>query len=251
MVKNVLIVGDLGAGTNIIRNLLLLGNYSWPLQTEKFEKILLQYPDNIELKDWLQQEYILRFWSKHYGVDLSDTLDYDRYCNQFVKLALPVIFINHSAFYQQQEFDEFVKEFDVLFVAPTTELGLEWQIRSYCEKKTVELLHDFSFDNDRESQIQQFKKSNGEEAYYNLNIANMKEIISQRQTDFGKQLPLSDQISLESLLYDSPDAIVNTLNVKFHQNLPMDKVSLLLSKWRNLHWPIEQTTNWKYHHLFL
>ena len=35
MVKNVLIVGDLGAGTNIIKNLLLLGNYAWPLQTEQ------------------------------------------------------------------------------------------------------------------------------------------------------------------------------------------------------------------------
>lgn len=64
MVKDFLVVADLGAAGNLVRNLLLLGDTDWPQETNRLARILNQYPVNLELKNWLEQEYRLRFWTR-------------------------------------------------------------------------------------------------------------------------------------------------------------------------------------------
>ena len=51
MIKNIVIIGDLGAGSNIVKNLILLGNnVDWPLRTDKFNTLQDHYNKNVKLK---------------------------------------------------------------------------------------------------------------------------------------------------------------------------------------------------------
>ena len=251
MIKNIVIIGDLGAGSNIVKNLILLGNnVDWPLGTDKFNTLQNHYNKNVKLKNWLTQEYKLRFWNKFYNIDLADNLNYYEYITNCSQPTLPIVFINHSAFWQIEEFDKFYNDVNLLYVAPTSNLGLEWQIRSYCEKRSVEQLQNFSFNEDIENQKIKYINTNGIEEYYKCNIRNMKEIIDSRQKKFLTMITPEDFLSLETLLYGSFDDITKILNVKFNQDIKTKELAVLLSKWRELHWPLETTTQWKYHDIF-
>ena len=124
------------------------------------------------------------------------------------------------------------------------------QIRSYCEKKSVEELHNFSFSDDIENQKIKYINTNGIEEYYKFNICNMKEIIDSRQKEFLTMITPKDFLSLETLLYGSFEDITKILNVKFNQHIKTKELAVLLSKWRELHWPLTTTTQWKYHDIF-
>jgi hypothetical protein len=250
MVKNVLIVADLGACANIVKNLLLTGDYAWPLSEDKFTSLLNQYNTDLQLKDWLFQEYMLRYWKKFFGIDLSDNLDFQQYHTQIIQPNLPIIFINHSAFYQIDEFDKFAKHFDILFICPTTKFGLEWQIRSYCEKKTLPLLHDFSFESEKKQSVMKYISSHGVDKYYEINITNMKEIIDHRQQYFRQRVKEKEVLCLEQLLLSPSHTIADFLCQRFQQDLPFHQIKQLLMAWRHLHWPVESTADWAYHHLF-
>ena len=244
-------VGVLGAGANIVKNLLLLGNFHWPLQSNKYQTLLNQYPNNLQLQDWLSKEYFLRYWNKYYNIDLSDHLDYVAYEKNCKSVDLPIVFINHSAFYQESEFEKFSQNLDVLFVTPVSLFGLEWQIRAYVAKKTIELLHDFSFPDNKEASKKNFVEQHGLEAYYRFNVQNMKEIVDQRQKDFIKRMTPSQIFPLENLLTQSGDKLCDYFNLRFNQNIDSHNFETVLSHWRSLHWPLDQTANWEYHDLFV
>jgi hypothetical protein len=61
MVKDFVVVADLGAAGNLLRNLMLLGETDWPLLADRNARILNQYPADLALDNWLNQEYQLRF----------------------------------------------------------------------------------------------------------------------------------------------------------------------------------------------
>jgi hypothetical protein len=249
--KNVLIIADLGAAANCVKNLLLMGEYAWPLKEDKFKTLLNQYRNDLRLSDWLSQEYKLRHWKKFFGIDLSDDLNFDSYCQKLIEQNLPIIFINHTSFHQREEFYKFSDCMDILFVAPTSEFGYEWQVRAYCEKKTVKNLHDFTFAENKEKSVIEFKNRYGDDAYYEINITNMKEITKQRQQEFRSYIDDRNFLPLETLLFGNIKDIVDFLNNRFQQNLPFEHVQSLINAWKKLHWPIDQTANWRYHHLFL
>lgn len=250
MVKDILIIGDLGAGSNLIKNMLLLGDFYWPYSSDKFQRLKKQYSAELDFASWITQECTLRFWRDKLGIDLSDDLDIKTYCNLGVRASLPNVFINHSAFWQQEEFQQARDLFDVLYVAPISDWALEWQIRAYCEKKTVPMLHDFCFENDRQRQIEEFKAANGAEKYYELNITNMKSIVGTRQKQFLDLIRPDDFLSLDRLLTDDVDSVVSWLNHRFNQSISIDQGSELLTLWRNKHWPVHLTSDWPYHYLF-
>lgn len=248
MVKDIVVVADLGAAGNLVKNLLLLSDQTdWPLRSDRLARILNQYTIDLELKDWLKKEYKLRFWSQYYGLDLSDNLDSD----QFNKLPLTDktrVWLNHSAFWQAEQFNWFAKHCNIVYVAPTTVKGLEWQIRSYANKKTVQLLHDFCFEHNREQQQRTYIQEHGAEAYHLLNITNMKCIIDQRQQEFRKQVSPAKCIDLELLLTGSVDAIHHGLKQVTGLDIEVDYIDKVIMAWRKLHWDI--TTKWEYSGIF-
>jgi hypothetical protein len=242
MVKDIVVIGDLGAGTNLIRNLLLLSSDTeWPLPNNRFNTIIQQYQPNTKLKDWLAIEDRLRFWKRYYGVDLSNHIDLMLF-NQRQRTDKPVVYINHSAFYQLQEYQLLVPEVDILYVAPCTEFGLAWQIRSYCEKKTVEKLHNFTFEKDAEQQKTAYCLAHDLKAYYKLNVENFKSIVGQRQKEFG-----SPNITIEQLLFDPATSLVELLESIINVKIDVNQAQQILTVWRNLHWPADQTMNWEYY----
>jgi hypothetical protein len=247
MVKDFVIVSDLGAAGNLVRNLMLSGETDWPMVTDKFTTILNQYPRNLELKDWLQQENRLRFWLHYYKLDLSNELNFA----QFLKLPqakLPRVWLNHSAFWQPDQFEMFVNHCNVVYVAPTTAHGLEWQIRSYASKKTIPLLHDFCFEQDREQQKQQYIDTHGAEAYYLLNITNMKHIIDQRQQEFRLKIPHAHCIDLEVLVNGTVASIQDALTQATGLHIEIGTIEQVVNAWRQLHW--SSTEEWNYHKIF-
>jgi hypothetical protein len=239
---DIVVVADLGAAGNLVRNLLLLSEQTdWPLSTNRFVAIANQYKPNNNLSQWLTTEYQLRFWNKHYGVDISNDIN----LSTFVKRNLasnPVVYLNHSAFYQHTEYQQ-LKEFaNIVYVAPTTEFGLKWQIRSYCEKKTVELLHNFTFDSDINNQRTQYCHEHGVDAYHRLNIKNFTEIVKQRQQDLGKP-----DVPLELLLFGNIEQVVDILFTRLNIVVDLALAKQILTKWQECHWPLAETDNWKYY----
>ena len=247
MVKDFVVVADLGAAGNLVRNLMLLGETDWPLLTDRNAIILNQYPANLALDNWLNQEYQLRFWKQHYGLDLSDNLDSVQF-EQLPAVGLPRVWLNHSAFWQQEQFEWFSKHCNIVYVAPSTQTGLEWQLRSYVSKKTLPLLHDFCFEHDRDQQRHEYAQQHGIDAYYKLNIENMKEVINQRQQQFWDQT--SSGIKLELLLSGSPTEIHNAITQTTGLIIDPQQIEQVVTAWRKLHWAWTDTTDWKYHYLF-
>lgn len=240
--KDIVVVADLGAAGNLVRNLLLLSNQiEWPMHSSRFDTIFKQYSQDTKLEKWLEVEARLRFWQQYYGVDISNDINIDKFKDRKQKTK-PVVYLNHSAFYQHQQFNQLKNIVDILFVAPTTEFGIQWQVRSYCEKKTIEKMHNFTFQDNVEQQRRDYCDQHGVDAYDRLNITNFKEILCQRQTDFG--IP---DLRLEQLLCDSAESIVASLNLKLNINVDVEQAEQIILAWRNLHWPIEQTTQWKYY----
>jgi len=241
MVMDIVVIADLGSAGNLVRNLLLLSDqFDWPLTTNRFSTINTQYLPNTKLENWLVLEYRLRFWLQQYGVDISDNIN----MLQFKKRrrpAQPVVYLNHSAFYQQDEYKQLKNEVATLYVAPVTELGLSWQIRSYCEKKTVDKLHNFTFETEIDQQKQQYCIKHGIDAYYQLNIKNFKEIVNQRQKEFG-----TPDLTLELLLTGTASEITALLFQTAGIRIDVSQASQVLNSWKQLHWPLEQTTAWKY-----
>lgn len=242
-----LVVADLGAAGNLIKNLIALSpDIHWPLLKDRYQTILNQYATTVNFDNWLSVEYQLRFWKRHYQVDLSDDLDYTTYKESNMP-DCPVVFLNHSAFYQHEQFNKFKKILDTIYVAPNTEFGLIWQIRSYCEKKSVPLLHDFSFETNKKEQIATYIHKHGEESYYCMNIANMKEIVGARQQLLKQHFNTGSIIALEHLIQGSVDGVIDVLSNALNISLPVEQVTAIINAWRNLHWPPEKTFEWKYY----
>ena len=241
MVKDIVIVADLGAAGNLVRNLILLSDQvDWPLLTNRHATILSQYPTTLELENWLPVESKLRFWNKYYGVDISDNLDVDKFSRRQQR-AKPVVYLNHSAFYQPTEFRSVADIATTMYVAPTTEFGLHWQIRSYCEKKTVKKLHNFTFETNVDNQIKQYCETHGVEAWEKLNVKNFQCIVEQRQKEFG--VP---DLCLEMLLSEPVQNIVDAIANKLNIAIDVESAEQVVERWRSLHWPLEQTMDWKY-----
>ena len=245
--KNTLIIADVGAAGNLVKNLCLLSsNVHWPFNENRFNRIKKQYSPGVNFQNWLPTEYTLRFWKNYYNIDLSDNLNYDEYVEKYkAPSSLPVVFLNHSAFYQIEEFLKFQKHLDIVYVRPMTDIGFEWQVRSYCEKKSVNLLHNFTFDNEVDHQKNTYISKHGIESYYELNINNMRHILKQRQIELSAYV---DSIPLELFLTDKKAAWdqfkINCAEIS--STVEKNEFDSVLTTWQNLHWNFNDTYKWKY-----
>lgn len=234
---DIVVVADLGAAGNLVRNLLLLSEQTdWPLATNRLDTISKQYQS--DLTKWLEIEYRLRFWDRYYNVDISNDINLVKFYQRKITNR-PVVYLNHSAFYQDEKYQQLAPQVSTIYVAPKTDFGLRWQIRSYCEKKTVERLHNFTFDSDVDAQRDRYCREHGQEAYYKLNVKNFQEIVATRQQEFGPP-----DIPLELLLSGSVTAIASALNCV---SLDLTQVEQIITAWRQCHWPLNETDNWKYY----
>ena len=134
-------MGDLGAGANLVKNICLLDRSlkcPWQDRYEFFKSVYAKTTFN----SWLTLEYKTRFWNQIYGFDLSDDLTFHDLSG-----LERTVFINHSAFWEFENLRKFEPYCDIVFLTPLSEEGIRWQIRAYVEKKGVEKLHNFSFEN--------------------------------------------------------------------------------------------------------
>lgn len=246
---NFLVAGDLGAAANLIRNVMLLSNdVDWPLTTSRLGTILNQYPISLKtmLSDWIPIEEKLRFSERLYGVDISRELDWVNYKKNVIIKNKPAVFINHSFVLQLDNFFTFASYMPSIIVMPITDFGLNWQIRAYCEKKGVDVMHNFTFQDCIEEQKNKFINTHGQDAWNKENISNMKMIIKDRRDHVVSRVDPDMIIPLEWLVSNDDYSTVNRLKKHFNISIDYDQASQVLNTWRSLHWPVEQTLDWKY-----
>jgi hypothetical protein len=247
---NFLVAGDIGAASNLIRNIMLLSNdIHWPLEQSRLTTILNQYPERLTVNklEWIFIEVKLRFFDRYYGIDPSHDLNWANYEKNLIATEQPAVFINHSFVWELDNFFTFAKHMPSIIVMPTTDLGLEWQIRAYCEKKGVDIMHNFTFLDRIEEQKAKYIDQHGVEAWHRENIANMKMIIRERRDHIMNTVNLNTIVPLEWVLSGNDDQlIVDKLSHYFDININLDQALTVLNTYRSRHWPLEDTHNWKY-----
>jgi hypothetical protein len=246
---NFLIAGDIGAAANLVRNVMLLSkDIHWPLEEPRLETILKQYPNKLisDKSEWIFIEVQLRFFKQFYGIDLSQELDWPDYEKNVIAKDKSAVFINHSFVWELDNFFTFASHMPSIIVIPTTDLGLEWQIRAYCEKKGVDIMHNFTFLDNIEEQKAEYILRHGTEAWYKENITNMKMIICNRRDHIISAVDSKMIVPLEWLIENQDHQTVDKLKEHFNINIDFDQASNVLNTWRSLHWPVEHTMNWGY-----
>jgi hypothetical protein len=246
---NFLVCGDIGAAANLVRNIMLLSkDVHWPYQANRLERLLKQYPDHLKTdkREWIFIEAPFRFFTPTYNADLSYDLNWEEYEKNVQYKDKPAVFINHSFVFEFDKFDVFLEKMPTLVVMPTTDLGLEWQIRAYCEKKGVDIMHNFTFVDNIEEQKADYIKQYGQEAWNVENIKNMKSIIGERRDYVVKNYDNNLILPLEWLLMPEDLPVINKIREYFNIDIDTQEASTLLNTWRSRHWPVDQTYNWKY-----
>jgi len=237
--KPVLIIGDLGSGVNIVKNLLLLSN-NYRFETtnkDRLSELKKFYP--IEFKfdktNWINNEYKLRYWNKYYGIDLSDDINIPAILLKLKKIN-NVVFINHSAFYQKEEVVKLKEYFNLIYVCPKTKSGVKWQVNAYVDKITIKDLHNFTTRTDIEKA--EIIKTKGRIYWQQLNFENFYHICLDRRTDFYcfcKQQKINT-IALESLIKPlKHDMLYEQLVAILNYNAPKNNFMELITMWLNLH----------------
>lgn len=246
---NFLVAGDIGAASNLVRNVMLLSkDIDWPLATPRLETVLAQYPGKLTQNktEWMHIEVRLRFFQQFYGFDMSQELNWNNYKMHVKDTAKPAVFLNHSFVWELDNFFKFSEQMPSIVVMPTTDFGIEWQVRAYCEKKGVEIMHNFTFPDNIEEQKASYINKHGSEAWYKENIVNMKAIIKERRDHTVKTVDSKMLLPLEWLINGTDLLTVERLHERFNIDIDFEQASQVLDTWRNLHWPVEQTYDWKY-----
>jgi len=264
--KNIIFVwGDLGAGSNFIKNSILLHNYChFPVRTEKYKDRLSYlnneiYPLELSLSEWMSKEYILRNFVSNYGYDftlgnykgedLQDLLNDN--CKELLKTQ-KVVFTIH-------EFNSVIalrnryNNIKIFFVRPITDFSFCWQIRAYNNKLPIESMHNFTFKDDIKKQREEFIALHGDDIYIRENLKNMMEIMKQRLDDWITWSNNNNivQINLEDVIYNKNNYIENIYK-EIQLVVELEKHNKLYDAWIRLHWPVDETLMWKYFdtHLF-
>jgi len=235
--RHIILIGDLGVGSNIIKNLFFLD----PSYSSHFDLTLLDtlYIDK-DQRNWLTNEYKTRGWKQ----DISDQVTSDVILDN----TTPAIYINHSVFHTPADLDILLKQSaQCVVLLPKSKMAFDWQIRAYCEKKGIDQLHNFSFQSNTEVEKQQYIEKYGLEEYQRFNILNMYEILNQRRIVIEERCQQLDiDILYTDYLYQG----------KFNEFYDQCKKYVIIDKrraqkiyqdWLTCHWPYEQTNEWKYY----
>ena len=216
--KNLILVGDLGVGTNLVKNIFFLD----PKFTSPFDLGIIDiiYRSG-NLDNWISKEYSTRTWPREY--DIADTVPNN--------LKLPespaTIYINHSCFYFPNDFSILAKQHaDIVVLIPESDYAFEWQIRAYLEK--VGNIHNFGGETPE------------------MNIVNMREIMYNRK-NMIKDLCVQKNIPIlytDSLYKGEFDKFFN--DSKKYVTIDYSKAKNIYTAWHNCHWDYSTTLDWNY-----
>lgn len=228
--------------------MLLSKDVDWPLATPRLETVLTQYPSTLaqDKAEWIYIEVQLRFFERYYGIDPSHDLNWTNYKKLVKPTDKPAVFINHSFVWELDSFFTFAEQLPSLIVMPITDLGLEWQVRAYCEKKGVEIMHNFTFLDNIEEQKAEYITRHGVESWHCENIANMKMVIKDRRDHIVKTVNKDIILPLEWLIGTDDLPVINKIKEYFNIDIDVTQATQVLNTWRKLHWPVGQTLDWKY-----
>jgi hypothetical protein len=216
--KHLILIGDLGVGTNLIKNIFFLDSrYTPPFNYN----IINTLYDSKNFENWIRKEYTTRRWREN---DISDFVPK----NLSLHAETPTIYINHSAFHTPSDLDIILQQpVQVIVLLPELDLSFDWQIRAYIEK--VGNVHDFG----------------GETS--EMNLVNMYEIMYKRKNEMNKlcakkEIPILHTDSLyqgnfKKFFADSSSYV----------NIDYEKAETIYNKWLQCHWDYSQTRQWYFY----
>lgn len=244
MVRSILLLGDLGSGVNLIKNILLTDEkYKAPFNKKIFDSLYLNHDKNQLHKTWLEEEYKTRRWKHYFGFDPSNGVPEN--FNELVNtLNCSTIFVNHSCFFSEKDRELLSKaeNVDIIACIPVSDLGIQWQVRAYVEKKGIRSLHNFSFAENIEVEKKNYIKNFGLETYLKFNVLNFYEAVKYNR-DIIKNFCFTNKFKIFNTeeLYQG-----NFQNLKKFSNLDYKTSSHLFEKWEKLHWSVDKTYDWQY-----
>jgi len=215
--KNLILIGDLGVGTNLVKNIFFLDTKFKP--PFDFNIVNTMYSSG-NFDNWLKKEYQTRKWGKY---DIADVVPE----NLILPKSPATIYINHSCFYSPNDLDILtVQHADLIVLLPKSDFAFEWQIRAYLEKAGN--IHDFGGETPE------------------MNIINMREIMYDRKNTI-KNICIQKNIPIlftDSLYKGEFDAFFN--ESKKYVTIDYVKAKTIYSAWHKCHWDYSTTLDWNY-----
>jgi hypothetical protein len=250
--KHIVISAQMGAVSNLVKNIVLLSpDVDWPLSESRLDVVLRQYDPVLkhDRSTWTGLEVTL---NQRLGNCFLMSFDWTT-AKHHLNRNQPAAFINHSLFWDiPQDFDQQLNFLDVVFIMPSTAWGLEWQTRAAAEKVLIpnlEKQYDFCFaPEEKSARIADYIARHGEENYIKFNVHSMRHVLKQQQQDLRQAMahrPVT-VIALEDIILGSAELIAATLGQALNIHLDQDQVSTVLDRWRALHWAPEHTFDWPY-----
>ena len=231
----IIVVGDLGAGANLIKNTLFLSpDVDFPMPVDERLNYIKNniYPSLLKnnLSEWITYEYKLRTWQQWYNVDVSDYFSDISTAKVIVKSQnYKIVFITHWPDIANKLKTKY-PGIKLVITSSNNKEQLQWQVDTYISKIGIDNLQNFSFPTDIEKNKQQYIDQHGIDAYHKFNILNMTEILERRIIEY-KNLP-GHHISVGDL--GSGNWIValqNYLNI----TLNIESCQDLIETWKKLH----------------
>jgi hypothetical protein len=234
--ENIIVVlGDLGAGINFVKNVLLLSpevDFPFTLAGAKLDFIKrTAYPSELSKRpnQWLENEYKLRYWKKIYGVDIADEFD-DLNTPEIAKVTQTkkIIFICHWPNIVNK-LKQIYPGLKIVSLYANHEEEVSWQVSMYIEKLGIEKMHNFSFSDNIEQQRTNYINKHGEQAYQKFNALNMYEIMLERKDTYYD--PSYYIINIGQL---QTDVWIEELTKKLELELDLEQAKDLSAGWRSI-----------------
>lgn len=247
--KHLLLVGDLGVGTNFVKNICFTDlSYESPFKLDYLNTIYKSSNEDLS-KFWLTREYNTRGWQDKWNIDLSDNIADDAI--EQLKLIPKTIFVNHSSFnnmLHRNKLLDISKELKTILLIPETLQGFNWQMRAYISKKGLTKMHNFSFPTDVEKNKKIFIEQYGLESYTKFNLCNMYEICQRNWHSAKEFFELNNMPILytDDLYKNKFEDFLSKLLAIEDINLNIDNSKKMYKEWLAFHWPYEETDNWDY-----
>jgi hypothetical protein len=234
--ENIIVVlGDLGAGINFVKNVLLLSpeaDFPFKLDGTKLDFLKsTAYPSILseQPNQWIKNEYKLRYWKRVYGTDIADFFD-DLNTPKVAEVTQTkkIVFICHWP-----EIANTLKTMypGIKIVALHAKDADEvtWQVSMYIEKLGIDCMHNFSFSGDVEQQRRDYITEHGETAYQKFNALNMYEIMLERKDTYYN--PAYHIVNIGQL---QTDAWIPELTEKLGLEVDLAQAQDLAAKWRSM-----------------
>ena len=244
----VVVVGDLGAGSNIVKNILLLNQLvDFPVDNDDrlqaIKKMVYPTSLNQDLSKWISYEYRLREWKHWYGANVADNYA-DIKTEQVIKKSQTkkIVFITHWPEIAIRLKNQY-PGIKIVSLYPKTQFELLWQIKTYIDKRGIEKLQNFSFFENEEVERQQYIDEHSLDEYYQFNVLNMFEILKDRKDQYEQ----IDEFKIEiSKLINVESDWLERLSEYLEFTLDKEESLKLLLYWKQLHNNDHEVINYKW-----